>query len=155
MKKLILFLITLGNVSYASFPFHGDILISIDTLKPDTNKVIKKETTAEYHLRIEKQGFDIESCVCESCRDGIAVKNSKTVNSRSSSSLYKTAAILWVLAGIVFVVWMLDGAECINNVSTCSSNNIPLIFYVSLLMIFGYLSIFYFIKGLLAQKKDK
>ena len=155
MKKLILFLITLGNVSYASFPFHGDILISIDTLKPDTNKVIKKETTAEYHLRIEKQGFDIESCVCESCRDGIAVKNSKTVNSRSSSSLYKTAAILWVLAGIIFAVWILDGVACINDISSCSSNNISLIFYVSLLMIFGYSSIFYFLKGLSVQNRNK
>ena len=104
---------------------------------------------------MEKQGFDIESCVCESCRDGIAVKNSKTVNSRSSSSLYKTAAILWVLAGIVFAVWILDGVACINDVSTCSSNNIPLIFYVSLLMIFGYSSIFYFLKGLSVQKRNK
>tara|TARA_B110000495_G_C22857046_1_gene499765 strand:- start:96 stop:584 length:489 start_codon:yes stop_codon:yes gene_type:complete len=158
MKKLILLLITIiifTNVSYASFPVYGEILISIDTLKPDTNKVIKKETTEEYHLRMEKQGFDIESCVCESCRDGIAVKNSKTVNSRSSSSLYKTAAILWVLAGIVFAVWILDGVACINDVSTCSSNNIPLIFYVSLLMIFGYSSIFYFLKGLSVQKRNK
>jgi len=158
MKKLLLLLITLftlTNVSYASFPIHGDILISIDTLKPDTNKVVKKETTEEYHLRMEKQGFDIESCVCESCRDGIAVKNSKTVNSRSSSSLYKTAAILFTLSLIVFVVWMLDGVACINDVSTCSSNNIPLIFYVSLLMLFGYSSIFFFIKGLLSQKRNK
>ena len=101
MKKLLVLFITLItfiNVGYASFPVHGEILISINTLKADTNKVVKKETTEEYHLRMEKQGFDIESCVCESCRDGIAVKNSKTVNSRSSSSLYKTAAILWVLA---------------------------------------------------------
>ena len=158
MKKLLLLLITLitlANVSYASFPVHGEILISIDTLKPDTNKVVKKETTEEYHLRIEKQGFDIDNCMCESCRDGIAVRNSKTVNSRSSSSLYKTAAILWVLAGIVFAVWILDGVACINDVSTCSSNNIPLIFYVSLLMIFGYSSIFYFLKGLSVQKRNK
>ena len=133
MKKLILLLITITtfiNVSYASFPVLGETIISIDTIIPDTNKIVKKETTEEYHLRMEKQGFDIESCVCESCRDGIAVKNSKTVNSRSSSSLYKTAAILWVLALIVFAVWILDGVACINDLSTCSSNNFPLIFYV-------------------------
>jgi len=156
MKKLLLLLITLTtftNVSYASFPVHGEILISIDTLKPDTNKVVKKETTEEYHLRMEKQGFDIESCVCESCRDGIAVKNLNTVNSRSSSSLYKTAAILFTLSLIVFVVWMLDGVACINDVSTCSSNNIPLIIELTLMMIFGYSSIFYFFKGLSIQNK--
>ena len=158
IKKLLFLFIALiifTNVSYASFPVHGETIIPIDTLKPDTNKVVKKETTEEYHLRMEKQGFDIESCVCESCRDGIAEKNFKTVNSRHSSSLFRTAAVLWVIALIVFVVWILDGVACINDVSTCSSNNIPLIFYVSLLMLFGYSSIFYFLKGLSIQKRNK
>ena len=154
---LLLFvtLITFTNIGYASFPVLGENIISIDTIIPDTNKSVKKETTEEYHLRMEKQGFDIESCVCESCRDGIASKNYKTVNSRSSSSLFKTAAVLWGIALIVFVVWILDGVACINDVSTCSSNNIPLIFYVSLLMLFGYSSIFYFLKGLSIQKRNK
>ena len=158
IKKLLLLLITittLANVSYASFPVNGEILISIDTLKADTNKVVKKETMEEYHIRMQKQGFDIESCVCQSCRDGIAVKESKILNSRSSSSLFKTATVLWGIALIVFVVWILDGVACINDVSSCSSNNIPLIFYVSLLMLFGYSSIFYFLKGLSVQKKNK
>ena len=158
IKKLLLLLITLitfTNVGYASFPVLGETIISIDTIIPDTNKIVKKETTEEYHKRMEKEGFDIENCMCQSCRYGIAVKNSKTVNSRSSSSLYKTAAILWVLAGIVFVVWMLDGAACINDASTCSSNNIPFILELSLTTIFFYSSIFYFIKGLSVQKRNK
>ena len=158
IKKLLLLFITLitfTNIGYASFPVLGETIISIDTIIPDTNKVVKKETTEEYHLRMEKQGFDIESCVCESCRDGIAEKNFKTVNSRHSSSLFRTASVLAVIALIVFVVWILDGVACINDVSTCSSNNIPLIFYVSLLMLFGYSSIFYFLKGLSVQKKNK
>ncbi|MDG1718388.1 MAG: hypothetical protein P8H17_00955, partial [Flavobacteriales bacterium] len=79
----------------------------------------------------------------------------KTVNSRDSSSLFRTAAVLWVFALIVFVVWILDGVSCINDVSTCSSNNIPSIFYVSLLMLFGYSSVFYFLKGLSVKKKNK
>ena len=152
MKKLLVLFITLitfTNVGYASFPVHGEILISINTLKADTNKVVKKETTEEYHLRMEKQGFDIESCVCESCRDGIASKNYKTVNSRSSSSLYKTAAILFALALIVFVFWMKDGITCIEDSSTCSSN--PISLSLSLSLTFFYSSIFYFIKGLLIQ----
>tara|TARA_B100000902_G_C26850372_1_gene687900 strand:+ start:92 stop:568 length:477 start_codon:yes stop_codon:yes gene_type:complete len=158
MKKIILLLIiltTLTNISYASFPIPVQPLISVDTIIPDANKVVKQETTEEYHLKIEKQGFDIDNCMCESCRDGIAVKQSKTLTSRSSNSLYNTAAILFTLALIVFLVWMLDGVACINDVSTCSSSNTPLIVYISLLMIFGYSSIFYFIKGLLAQKKDR
>jgi hypothetical protein len=150
MKKLLLLLITLTtltNVSYASFP--------IDTNKTDTTQLVVQETTEQYHLRIQKQGFDIKSCVCESCRSGIAIKNIKNVNNRTSSDLYKSAAVLFTLAIIVFVVWILDGAACINDASTCSTNNTSLIAYVTLLMIFGYSSIFYFIKGLFAQKKNK
>ena len=154
IKKLLLLFITLitfTNVGYASFPVLGGNIISIDTIIPDTNKSVKKETTEEYHLRMEKQGFNIESCMCESCRDRISLERPITVNSRSSSSMYKIAAILFALALIVFVFWMLDGIACIEDSSTCSSNNIPIIFYVSLLMLFGYSSIFYFIKGLLVQ----
>ena len=158
IKKLLFFFITLItfiNVGYASFPVHGEILNSIDTLKSDTNKVVKKETTEEYHLRMEKQGFDIDNCMCESCRDGIAVKQSKTLTSRDYSSLYKIATILFTISLIAFIVWVLDGVACIEDSSTCSSNNIPLIFYVSLLMLFGYSSIFYFLKGLSVQKRNK
>ena len=71
MKKLILLLITLitlTNVSYASFPITMDLVISIDTIIPDTNKVVIKETTAEFHSRLEKEGFDIDNCMCEDCR---------------------------------------------------------------------------------------
>ena len=155
MNRMILLLITLTthiNVSYASFPIQSSFVTYKDTLQTDKIK--------EYHSRLIRMGIDLNSCKCESCRDGNAVswyetQNPLTVNSRSSSSLYKTAAILFTLALIVFVVWMLDGVACINDVSTCSSNNIPLISYISLLMLFGYSSIFYFIKGLLAQKKNK
>jgi len=54
MKKTLLLLLiitTFTNMSYASFPVLANTIISIDTLKPDTNKVVKKETTEEYHLQ--------------------------------------------------------------------------------------------------------
>ena len=57
IKKLLFLFISLiifTNVSYASFPVHREILNSIDTLKADTNKVVKKETTEQYHLRLQK-----------------------------------------------------------------------------------------------------
>ncbi|MDG2059431.1 MAG: hypothetical protein P8J34_04685 [Flavobacteriales bacterium] len=87
IKKLLLLLITittLANVSYASFPVHGEILISIDTLKADTNKVVKKETTEQYHLRLQKQGFDISNCMCVDCRKfkGITRDSNKNSNSK-------------------------------------------------------------------------
>ena len=71
MKKLIFLLImiiTLTNVSFASFPVTMEYVISIDTIKPDTNKIVIKETTAEFHSRLEKEGFDIDNCMCEDCR---------------------------------------------------------------------------------------
>ena len=86
MKKTILFLITLitlTNVSYASFPVHEEVLISIDTLKPDTNKIVKKETTKEYHLRMEKQGFDINNCMCIDCRKFKDITRDSNKNSNS------------------------------------------------------------------------
>ena len=118
---MILLLITLTthiNVSYASFPIQSSFVTYKDTLQTDKIK--------EYHSRLIRMGIDLNSCKCESCRDGNAV------------SWYETQNPLTV-----------------NDVSTCSSNNIPLISYISLLMLFGYSSIFYFIKGLLAQKKNK
>ena len=146
MQKILLLLITLTiftNISYASFP--------IDTNKADTIQVVE-ETTEQYHLRMEKQGFDIENCVCERCRSVIAVKN---INNIKSSNLYKSATVLFTLALIVFVVWILDGFHCINDASTCSTNNTSLIVYVTLLMLFGYSSIFYFFKAFSIQKKNK
>ena len=71
MKKLIFLLImiiTLTNVSFASFPVTKDICNIYDTIKPDTNKIVIKETTAEFHSRLEKEGFDIDNCMCEDCR---------------------------------------------------------------------------------------
>ena len=52
IKKLLLLFITLitfTNIGYASFPIIGETIISIDTIIPDTNKSVKKETTEEYH----------------------------------------------------------------------------------------------------------
>jgi len=156
IKKLLLLLImliTFTNVGYASFPVLGETIISIDTIIPDTNKIVKKETTEEYHKRMEKEGFDIDNCMCESCRDGIAVKQSKTLTSRDYSSLYKIATILFTISLIAFIVWVLDGVACIEDSSTCSSN--PISLSLSLSLIFFYSSIFYFIKGLSIQKRNK
>ena len=90
MKKLIFLLITLitlTNVSYASFPVIMEPVISIDTIIPDSTKINNdkpvrearpegsKESTEEYHLRMEKQGFDVSTCMCPDCRRFKGVKH--------------------------------------------------------------------------------
>ena len=111
MKKLILLLITiitLTNVSYASFPITMDLVISIDTIIPDTNKVVIKETTAEFHSRLEKEGFDIDNCMCEDCRrfKGSDIKERQDRHS-NSRSFFGTLGIglltLVMILGIVLI----------------------------------------------------
>ena len=75
-KKLLFLLITLtalSNVSYASFPVSDTLKVNQDT--------IQKETIDAYHLRMQKMGIDLNSCKCESCRNGIApLTNNREVN---------------------------------------------------------------------------
>jgi len=70
MKKLLLLLIgltTLVNVSYASFPLPS----VVDT--PVTDTTLNIETIEQYHLRIQKMGFDLSNCNCTSCRNDIPI----------------------------------------------------------------------------------
>ena len=110
MRKIIFLLITLitlTNVSYASFPVIMGSEMSIDTIRTDTTKMIEtnEETTAEFHSRIQKQGFDIDNCMCEDCRrfkgSDIKEREDRHANSRKyfrslGASLTITLAILVV-----------------------------------------------------------
>ena len=98
-KPLLLFvtLITFTNIGYASFPVLGETIISIDTIIPDTNKSVKKETTEEYHLRMEKQGFDISNCRCEDCRTSKVSDIKKDRGLFTSSVLFKQVTVASVL----------------------------------------------------------
>ena len=113
MKKLILLLITITtfvNVSYASFPVLGEIIISIDTIIPDTNKIVKKETKEEYHKRMEKEGFDISNCMCVDCRK-FKNSNSKEITlsplqSAKINMMFLGAAMLIGLVTIsIYIDW--------------------------------------------------
>ena len=67
MKRIILLLITLttlANVSFSSFPF-------TDTLKTN-NDTLQTEEIQQYHYHIQQMGFDLSSCKCISCRNGIS-----------------------------------------------------------------------------------
>lgn len=147
MKKIFIFLITLitfVNVSYASFP--------IDTNRVNSTTI--SETTEQFHLRMEEQGFDISSCACVSCREGKTKENFVSGNT-SYKKFYKIASIFFILALVSGAVWLLDGVACINDVSTCSGSNIPLIIELGLMTVFGYTAIYYFFKGLTVQQKNK
>ena len=117
MKKLILLLITLitlTNVSYASFPVTMDFVISIDTIIPDTNKIVIKETTAEFHSRLEKEGFDIDNCMCEDCRrfkgSDIKERQDRHSNSRKFLGTLGVGVSIFVLIlFVLLIVWIVKG----------------------------------------------
>jgi hypothetical protein len=76
MKNLILLLIIITSftsVSYASFPIADTLEVKQDTLQTEDIK--------QYHSSLIKMGFDLNTCKCESCRNGIApLTNSREVN---------------------------------------------------------------------------
>jgi len=90
-------LFTITNVSQASFPIVSDLTIVIDHILIDTNKVVNKETTEEYHLRMEKQGFDISNCRCEDCRTSKVSDIKKDRRLFTSSILFKQVTVASVL----------------------------------------------------------
>jgi len=66
MNKLLLLLImltTFTNVSYASFPVTDTLEIKQET--------VQTENLEKNHSSLIKMGFDLNSCKCESCRNGI------------------------------------------------------------------------------------
>ena len=109
MKKLIFLLImiiTLTNVSFASFPVTMEYVISIDTIKPDTNKIVIKETTAEFHSLLEKEGFDIDNCMCEDCRrfKSSDIKKKKKLSKIIRYLLFIPLALFVILLIFLFIL---------------------------------------------------
>ena len=92
MKIIILLLITLStftNVSYASFPIADTLEIKQYTLQTEEIK--------QYHSSLIKMGIDLNSCKCESCRNGIVplVINSKQ-NKDNSQELENNNFNRWI-----------------------------------------------------------
>ena len=142
---LIIFLVLANfSISYASFPVKNQIINSLDTSK--------FENIDEYHSNLIKMGFDISSCKCKECRENL--KNFVFKKSENSKNYFTISAILFVITLTIFVIWLLEGVACINSANTCSNNNTNIILYIASLVIFGYTSIFYFLKGLIHSKKN-
>ena len=120
MNKIILLLITLttlANVIYASFPIPFQPIISMDAIIPDTNKIVVKETTSEYHYRMKKEGFDIDNCICIDCRNNQS-KSSKEVKMNLKPLLGTLLVSIWVLGiilGIMIIQWVIRGFNAFNS----------------------------------------
>ena len=106
MKKPLFFLIiltTLTNVSYASFPITADTLeTTIDTLQTEE---IKK-----YHDHLIQMGVNLNSCKCESCRNGIApLTNNREVNKplNQFQRIWLPIIIIMAILAVIFVLLIL------------------------------------------------
>jgi len=108
MKNLLLFLITLitfTNVSYASFPVADTLKVKQDTLQT--------ETVEQYHIRMQKMGFDIDDCRCDDCKKFKGInnipKNGEPVQKKKTNykSLFATLGIWLVVAAVVFAIWLI------------------------------------------------
>ena len=112
-KKLLFLLITLtalSNVSYASFPVSDTLKVNQDT--------IQKETIDAYHLRMQKMGIDLNSCKCESCRNGRApLTNNREVNKpfNQFKRIWLPIIIIMAILGIVFVILLFRWVENFNK----------------------------------------
>ena len=111
MKKLLLLLMiltTFTSASYASFPIISDTIeTTIDTLQTEE---IKK-----YHDHLIQMGVNLNSCKCESCRNGIApLTNNREVNKplnqfkRIWLPIIITMAILAIVLVILLFRWVED-----------------------------------------------
>ena len=107
IKKIILLLITLTtltNVSYASFPVTDTLKIKQDT--------VQTETVEQYHIRMQKMGFDINDCRCDDCKKFKGInniqKNGKTAQKKKTNykSLFVTLGV-WLFAAVIILVIML------------------------------------------------
>jgi len=107
MRKLLLLLITLAtfiHVSYASFPI---VETRLDT--PIVDTIPNTESTDAYHLRIQKMGFDLNSCKCESCRNGIApLTNNREGNKPSNQfkRIWLPIIIIMTILGAILVIFL-------------------------------------------------
>ena len=142
MKKIIFLLITLitlTNLSFASFPISNELMIN--------QNVVNKGSLDDYHLELQKTRFDVQPCECK----GYISKENNLKNNTSSAKLYLTSGILFVLSLITFAISMIDTIECINRPETCNQSGVP--FLASSLVLF-WSSILCFIMGVKANKKN-
>ena len=102
-------LITLTNVSYASFPIIADTLeTTIDTLQTEEIK--------QYHSSLIKMGIELSSCKCESCRNGIApLANNVEGKEVFKKNIWIRLLIIMTILSILFMILLWRWAENFNK----------------------------------------
>ena len=99
MKRIffIVFILT-TKLSYASFPV-------VDTLKVKQDSIYS-ETVEQYHLRMQKMGFDISICKCEDCQrfKGVINFTESRQNKSFKDIFYFLLIFLIVLVAVFFVL---------------------------------------------------
>jgi hypothetical protein len=113
IKKLLFLLMILTaftSESYASFPIISDTLeTTIDTLQTEEIK--------QYHSSLIKMGIDLNSCKCESCRNGIVplTKNGKEVLEKNKMNIWIQLLIIMTILSIVLVILLFRWSENFNK----------------------------------------
>jgi hypothetical protein len=111
MKKLFLLLVTFTNISYASFPIQSNLVTSTDTLQTDMIK--------EYHTSLIKMGIDLNTCKCESCRNGIVplVINSELNKAKKDIKRKnrKGAIIIMTISSVGLIILLFSWMDSFNK----------------------------------------
>ena len=122
MSKKLLFLfialITLIDVSYASFPIADTLEVNQDT--------VQTEEIKQYHYSLQKMGIDLKSCKCESCRYGVIplaskpniLFNKKEIHKEKTElngNLFVFLSVLSALGAIVFAFFSIAEALTHNG----------------------------------------
>ena len=139
MKRAILLLVILTThitICCASFPL--DYNLAVDTLQTEE---IKK-----YHYNLQQMGFELSSCKCISCRNGIdpivvkpdplPIKLENIIeaeNRETSGSVYVFLSIFSVIGSILFGLLSLGNAFS----STGSYSGVLLFFLLSVISVIG------------------
>ena len=129
MKKILFYLVFYVNISYASFPITGAELILNDTILPDTNKLVVKETKEEYHIRMRKLGIDISSsCPCELCLNlqPLSPEIRRESNRRLIINLLLVVLGLLLILLIIFINGMRNASFSFGDIKDSNGNSINL-----------------------------
>ena len=105
MKKtliILIYLFSLNTLTYASFPVVDTLKVNQDTLQTEE---IKK-----YHDHLIQMGIDLNSCKCESCRNGIApLINNREVNKplNQFKRIWLPIIIIMAILAVIFILLIL------------------------------------------------
>ena len=114
---LLITLTTLINISYASFPITVQSPLFIDTIILDPNKIVVQETTSDYHSWMQKEGFDIDNCMCADCRNNPSkLSQEVSVNHKPIlGTLLVLIGVLGIILGIMLIQWLIRGYNAFNS----------------------------------------